>query len=152
MFIPNYIEGTSLFGYMNQISAVNAYPFNVAFKSDKFNFRKSTKTRYIESFLIETYTLGLAENIQNLIPSDAYSKILKNAEEVIGPFSPAYKTAFDALMEKELKYCPECIKMGEHYTYQQTRFETHCRKHGMALKKRLPYMRKADPLPGRYYD
>ena len=145
MFFPNYIEGTSLFGYMNQTSAVNAYPFNVAFKSDKGNFRKSTKPRYIESFLIETYTFGLAENIQNLIPSDAYSKIIKNAEEVIGPFSPAYKIAFDALMEKELKYCPECIKKGEHYTYQQTSFETHCRKHGIALKKGCPICGK--PIP-----
>lgn len=66
------------------------------------------------------------------------SKLREYAEDAVKPFDPASITTFDFLLDRELKYCPECMKNGEHYYSQQMITEDKCRKHGEQLQKGCP--------------
>ena len=138
MIYPDYIKGTSLIGYFNQMIAVNAFPSRY-FLADKHHvYQRRNNPVYISPFLTETYSAGLGEMIGEILPPDIFDDIKVSAAASCYPFDAGSPVTYDILFEKELKYCPECLAGGEHYFYQQLKSTDTCGKHGVQLKKGCP--------------
>lgn len=143
MIYPHYVEGTSFFCYYNQILGVNAVNGTILFGPNKYAVRR--KPVYIPGLLINAKTNMINSMIIKEIPDDIYDSLNNHAAMACGPFSPKSIHVMKALFDDELKYCPECIKKGLHYYYQQLKFENRCHKHNLLLEKGCPFCGK--PVP-----
>jgi len=141
---PEYIKGTSLFGYFNQMVAASAFPARFHFADKNHPYQQRNTPIYIYPFLTETYSAGLGEMIGEILPPDIFEEIRESAASSVFPFD-ASPVTFDLLFEKELKYCPKCMAGGEHYYYQQLKSSHVCRKHSVPLMKGCPVC--GAPLP-----
>lgn len=136
---PCYVEGTSAFGYFNQMTFANAFPARFLFATKNCRYKQRKNPIYLSPLLAETHSIDVAKNIYSIMPPDVLDKIAEDIRDEIFPFSANSANTYELLVEKELKYCPECIKKGEHYTYQQLIIHNKCREHGIPLRKGCPH-------------
>ena len=137
MITPKYVPGTSLYGYFNQLVAANAFPSRFMFASQEKKYTPKKTADYIDCYLTETMSGALASSLGEIIPDDTLEAIKKAAEDSCRPFVPSYAT-YMALHERHLKYCPECMKSGQHYYYQQMVAADKCRRHDIMLESGCP--------------
>ena len=145
MIYHRCIPGTSLYGYYNQAVYASAYTSRYMISDKEHKYRERKTPVYMASYLTESFSARLGTMLPEIIPEETLKEIRNTIKVEIEPFDAKSVSTYKALVERDLKYCPVCMKKGQHFVYQQLKTSDTCRVHSVPLRKGCPYCNS--PLP-----
>ena len=122
------VKHLSLFAYIEAACYINS-------KRAPLKYGANTKYSIIASdyFAICRNERALDFELSD-IPEEIKNAFMEDVKEILGPFFKYRNENIKYLLDKRVKYCPECIKTGKHYLFNQFKFSTHCYIHNIPLK------------------
>lgn len=82
---------------------------------------------------------GQFEDLMSDISPDTMAQFKKETDEMLGPFARYKDNNIKYLYDTRTKFCPECIKTGRHFMFNQYKFAKNCPIHGIPLRRTCPH-------------
>lgn len=139
------IKYESMYGFMARTSFASSLSFrNMCYEESETI--PSGKGRYIASdTLTATHDPDYIKRVMHGMGIPAASEFRKDLEPLLGPFRINLDTNAQYLTSDNLKFCPFCIRKGEHNMIQQLPFQDKCHIHGCRLIEVCPTC--GEPIP-----